>query len=40
MLELNLMVQQWRPYAKLEIQAPGLKKILNLGTKRYDAKDR
>ena len=40
MLELNLMVQQWKPYAKLEIQAPGLKKILNLGTKRYDTKDR
>ena len=39
MLELNLMVQQWKPYAKLEIQAPGLKKIIKLGTKRYDAKD-
>ena len=38
MLELNLMVQQWKPYAKLEIQAPGIKKILNLGTKRYDSK--
>ena len=39
MLELNLMVQQWKPYAKLEIQAPVIKKILNLGTKRYDSKD-
>jgi len=39
MLELNLIVESWKPYAKLEVQAPGLKKILNLGTKSYDAKD-
>ena len=39
MLELNLMKQSWKPYAKLEIQGTGLKKILNLGTKKYDAKD-
>ena len=39
MLELNLIKQSWKPYAKLEIQGTGLKKILNLGTKRYDAKD-
>jgi len=39
MLELNLMVQQWKPYAKLEVQAPGIRKILSLGTKRYDNKD-
>ena len=40
MLELNMIAQQWKPYAKLELQGTGLKKILNLGTKRYDAKDR
>ena len=28
LLELNLIKQAWSPYAKLEIQAPGLKKIL------------
>jgi|TARA_R100001530_G_scaffold37337_1_gene29019 hypothetical protein len=39
MLELNLIVQQWKPYAKLEVQAPGIRKILSLGTKRYDTKD-
>ena len=39
MLELNLIVKQWKPYAKLEIQAPGIRKILSLGTKRYDNKD-
>jgi len=38
MLELNLIVQDWKPYAKLEIQAPGIKKILSLGTKSYDTK--
>ena len=40
MLELNMIAQQWKPYANLELQATGLKKILNLGTRRYDAKDR
>ena len=40
MLELNMIVRQWRPYAKLELQAPGLKKIISLGTKKYDEKDR
>ena len=37
-LELNLIVQQWKPYAKLELKAPGLKKVLSWGTKRYDQK--
>ena len=40
MLELNMIVRQWRPYAKLELQAPWLKKIISLGTKKYDEKDR
>jgi len=39
MLELNLIVQDWKPYAKLEIQTSGIKKILSLGTKSYDTKD-
>ena len=38
MLELNLIVQDWKPYAKLEIQTSGIKKILSLGTKSYDTK--
>ena len=38
LLELNLIVQAWRPYAKLELKAPGLKKILGCGTKKYDEK--
>ena len=39
LIELNLIKEAWKPYAKLELQATGLKKILNLGTRRYDAKD-
>ncbi len=39
LLELNLLVQQWRPYARLELKAPGLKKVLGWGTRRYDQKE-
>ena len=37
-LEINLMVKAWKPYATLELKAPGLKKILGWGTKRHDEK--
>ena len=37
-LEINLMIQAWRPYAKLELKAPGLKKIIGWGTKKHDEK--
>ena len=40
MLELNLMKKAWRPYGvTLDIQAPGIKKIIGWGTKKYDAKE-
>jgi hypothetical protein len=39
LLELNLIVQAWRPYATLELKAPGLKKVLGWGTRRYDHKE-
>ena len=39
MLELNLLAQNWKPYAKLEIQAPGLKKIIAFGRKTGDDKE-
>jgi hypothetical protein len=39
-LELNLIRLAWKPYAKLELHAPSLKKIINQGTRRYDARDR
>ena len=40
MLELNLMKKAWRSYGvTLDIQTPGIKKIISWGTKKYDAKD-
>ena len=39
LLELNLIKQAWSPYAKLELHAPGLKKILTYGTKLNDGSD-
>ena len=32
-LELNIMKRQWKPYADIEIQAPGIKKIIAFGTR-------
>jgi hypothetical protein len=31
-LELNLMKQSWKPIADIEIQGPGVKKIVKNGT--------
>ena len=40
MLELNLMKKSWRSYGvTLDIQTPGIKKIISWGTKKYNAKD-
>ena len=39
-LELNLMKKAWRQYGiNIDIQTPGIKKILSWGTRKYDAKD-
>ena len=38
LLELNLMKKAWASHAKLDIQAPGIKKILSWGTTNYDSK--
>ena len=32
-LELNLIRKAWAPYAKIDLQAPGIKKIIAHGTK-------
>ena len=32
-LELNLMKKAWKPYADIEIQGTGIKKIISFGTK-------
>tara|TARA_B100000029_G_scaffold461159_1_gene492722 strand:+ start:288 stop:530 length:243 start_codon:yes stop_codon:yes gene_type:complete len=37
-LELNLMKQAWKPYAKLEMHTHGLNKIIRLGTRKHDAR--
>ena len=39
-LELNLMKKAWHRYGvKIEVKTPGIKKIINWGTKKYDAKE-
>ena len=39
MLELNLMKKAWRSYGvTLDIQTPGIKKIILWGTKKYESK--
>ena len=38
-LELNLIRKAWKPYCKLELAAPGLKKIVKFGTRRHDKRD-
>ena len=37
-LELNLMKKQWHKYAELNIEAPGIKKIIAWGTSNFDSK--
>tara|TARA_R100000231_G_scaffold100775_1_gene75057 strand:- start:592 stop:819 length:228 start_codon:yes stop_codon:yes gene_type:complete len=37
LLELNLMKQAWKPYGvNMDMKAPGLKHVLNHGTKVHD----
>ena len=38
LLELNLLTQQWKSYADLELKAQGLSKVVGWGTKKYDEK--
>ena len=39
-LELNLMKKAWHRYGvTINIQAPGIKKIIAWGTKKYDTKE-
>ena len=37
-LELNLICKAWKPYAKLELNAPSINKIISHSTKKYDTK--
>ena len=36
LIELNMIKESWRPFAKLEIQTPGFDKIIKWGRKRHD----
>ena len=39
-LELNLMKKAWHRYGvTIDIQTPGIKKIISWGTKKYDTKE-
>jgi hypothetical protein len=37
-LEMNLIKKAWASYASIEIQGPGIKKIIAHGTKNFDSK--
>ena len=37
-LELNLLKKQWHKYADIQLEAPGIKKIIAWGTSNYDSK--
>ena len=40
-LELNLMKKSWHRYGvTITIQTPGIKKIINWGTRKYEQKDK
>ena len=40
MLELNLMKKAWYRYGvTIEVKTPGIKKIINWGTRKYDQKE-
>ena len=34
-IELNMIKESWRPFAKLEIQTPGFEKIIKWGKKKH-----
>ena len=37
-LELNLIKKSWANYATLELQGPGVKKIIAHGTRNFDSR--
>ena len=37
-LELNLIRKAWGPYATIDLQGPGVKKIIAHGTRNFDSK--
>ena len=39
LIELNMIKESWKPFAKLDIQTPGFDKTVKWGKKRHDEKD-
>ena len=37
-LELNLIKQSWKPYATIDLQGVGVKKIIAHGTRNFDSR--
>ena len=40
LIELNIMKEQWRPYAKLDIHTPGFSKVIAWGKRKYDTREK
>ena len=40
LIELNLIKEQWGPYAKLDIHTSGFNKVIAWGKRRYDTRDK
>ena len=36
LVELNMIKESWKPFAKLEIQTPGFEKTIKWGKRRHD----
>ena len=39
LIELNLIKEQWRPYAKLDIHTSGFNKTIAWGKRKHDARE-
>ena len=39
LIELNLIKEQWRPYAKIDIHTSGFNKVIAWGKRRYDTRE-
>ena len=40
LIELNLMKDSWKPYARLDIQAPEFEKVVLWGKRKHNEKDK
>ena len=39
LIELNMIKEQWRPYAKLDIHSSGFSKVIAWGKRKYDGRE-